>query len=125
MDVSVKHIKKEYKRNSKFYQKDNKFLRMLNTDLQDANFILNDTNLVNEKHIACIENKMKLLSDENVALQKKSERKENSLGSKIYIGMIMCWTNMAFMNYHNIIENESFMVMNLCIWITSIIVSFM
>lgn len=145
--TSFKTIKKMYKiekKNKKLHetkkvvnmhmridnlQKKNKKLQYMSEDLID---------IVDEQSVEIIEHAEKNERNMNVInyLHTKIKNSENDLKklkqmnkcnstteTKMMIAIVLCWSMVMYLFHNNIVEQESFMIMNLCGFLSSVIVS--
>ena len=110
-------------------QKKNKKLQYMSEDLID---------IVDEQSVEIIEHAEKNARNMNVInyLQTKIKNSENDLKklkqmnkcnstteTKMMIAIVLCWSMVMYLFHNNIVEQESFMIMNLCGFLSSVIVS--
>lgn len=124
-ESTSKLFKKEFKKQmkmrklSKRMQKENKRLQYMNTELLGSIVDLN-------KNLRSYEDDIQGKEIEIASLKTKlDERKDtNKLTIKCFIGFVICWLMTFFMYQCTVVDHESFLVMNSCIIVSYIFLSF-
>ena len=140
---TIKKIyKKEKKKNDKkkmtnmYYQydkirKQKKQLYSFNMELMeiisDQNDRLDADLKKHDQNMKTIQTLKIEIKNKEVALTKMIATKETpqtpQLDSKVIIGTMLTWLMILFLYKNEVVDNESFMVMNLCAFLSSIVVS--
>ena len=123
MSRQFETIRKIYKKEHKLNLSISKKLKRLKKStklLRTINMTQNELILEQNIEIECITNNPPEL---------KAEKSENVLSSsdskipRIITGMIICWLQLFILHRFSIVEHESFLIVNLCIFTTILLVS--
>jgi hypothetical protein len=90
-------------------------LRIMNIDLIQTieKYDISETELIN-----------RITTYEKEQIDVKSNKGDITIDTKISIGMVIIWLQLFMLYQHTILEPESFVIVNICIMFTTILMSF-
>ena len=118
-----KKVRKMKKRISHFHKSNIQMHKHMTSMKKKYTSLLNHISedkekLLEENDALCIENeKLKKRRTKSIVV------KEKESNIKVYIGIVMCWTKLYLLCESDILDTQSFTIVNVCILITIIIIT--